>query len=123
VRNIIDLRGPIPRKLIKQAHFRDLYYDGNFSYMYQHISKKKNEDGENIVTIKTIPNLTATKDLWDLLLPPKAAKKANQALRTQLGLFQNFLEKCLDVDPSKRLTAAQALKHAFIKREVHGAEC
>jgi len=43
----------------------------------------------------------------------------NPPTSKEIGLFIDFLEHCLNLNPEKRITAADALKHAwFEKRRV-----
>jgi cell division control protein 7 len=47
---------------------------------------------------------------------------AEVPLTTDEKLAVNFLDRCFELDPSKRISAEEALQHPFLKEEVQGEE-
>ncbi|CDJ66310.1 CMGC kinase, Dyrk family, putative, partial [Eimeria necatrix] len=47
--------------------------------------------------------------------------KAN-FLRKKMKQFGDLIEKCLILDPQKRLTPDEALQHPFVKETIHFAD-
>lgn len=56
----------------------------------------------------------ATRDLRTRLVPPAVAKANDDEAKILLS-FVDLLDKCLALDPSKRLSARDALMHPFIR--------
>ena len=57
----------------------------------------------------------ATRDLKSRLLPPSSVqvKMKDDELKLLLG-FVDLLEKCLQLDPARRLSPRDALMHPFV---------
>jgi serine/threonine-protein kinase PRP4 len=47
-----------------------------------------------------------------------AAKGLNDIETKELALFTDLLERCLALNPEKRITPNEALKHPFILRHI-----
>lgn len=58
--------------------------------------------------------LKPTRDLKSRLL--SATKGLGDVEMKELNLFADFLDKCLHLNPEKRCTPNEALKHPFINR-------
>lgn len=44
-----------------------------------------------------------------------------EAESRELNLFHDLLDRCLNVNPDKRILPADALKHPFFAQKVHSA--
>ncbi len=64
---------------------------------------------------KTLVVSKATRDLKSRLLPPSSVqvKMKDDELKLLLG-FVDLLEKCLQLDPTRRLSPREALMHPFV---------
>jgi len=64
---------------------------------------------------KTLVISKATRDLKSRLLPPSSfqVKMKDDELKLLLG-FVDLLEKCLQLDPVRRLSPRDALMHPFV---------
>jgi len=110
---MMECRGKFSTKMLKRAAFAPLYFDdlGNF----QSIEKDK-------LTGRDVPKLLnlskPVKDLKARLtgFSGEDGKKADDAQIKELNLFRDLLEKCLELNPEKRITPGEALKHPFILR-------
>ncbi len=67
-------------------------------------------------TIKTLAFSKPTRDLRTRLM--SAAKGLNDIETKELALFIDLLERCLALNPEKRITPNEALKHPFIFRNL-----
>ena len=66
-------------------------------------------------TLKTLVITSATRDLRSRLLPPSSVQiKMKDDELKQLLNFVDLLEKCLQLDPAKRITPRDALLHPFL---------
>ena len=106
----IELLGPFPPKLINQAS----YGDQHFNLDNQFVVASTNQ----VLAIKA--GSKRKGNLHSLLMKsasPKGKRLSDERLSV-VNLFKDFLMKCFHWDPVKRLTASQALKHAFLRMAV-----
>ncbi|KAK3323891.1 hypothetical protein B0T19DRAFT_216196 [Cercophora scortea] len=68
-------------------------------------------------TVRTLPMVKPTRDLRTRLLA--ASSGMNDAEARELNHFVDLLERCLTLNPDKRLTPADALRHPFFTHRVH----
>ena len=55
---------------------------------------------------------------FDLLAALVGDQSVDDAHMRKVHQFKDFLEKCLNLDPMKRLTINQALTHSFITEKI-----
>ncbi|CAL1703133.1 unnamed protein product [Somion occarium] len=105
---MMELKGRFNTKMIKKAKFGDLYFDelGNF----QSIEIDKVTGTE---VIRKVHITKPTRDLRSRLMPSSSKLKDDEA--KTLTAFIDLLDKCLALDPSKRITPKEALAHPFIR--------
>ncbi|WWC66604.1 uncharacterized protein I206_100507 [Kwoniella pini CBS 10737] len=106
----MELKGKINHRMIKKANFGNLHFDDSLNFVS--IEKEK-ITGQDVA--KTLVISKATKDLRARLLPPSSVqlKMKDEELK-QLTNFIDLLEKCLQLDPSRRITPRDALIHPFL---------
>jgi serine/threonine-protein kinase PRP4 len=68
-------------------------------------------------SIRTLASVKPTRDLRTRLLAASAGM--DDAESRELNHFVDLLERCLTLNPDKRLTPAEALKHPFFTHRVH----
>jgi serine/threonine-protein kinase PRP4 len=95
----MELKGRCAAKLLKRAHFASLYFDAAGAFA--------GEAGPVHVA-------HAKRDLRARLVPPPGTRLPDEEARA-LGAFVDLLDKCLALDPAKRLTPREALMHPFIR--------
>jgi len=104
---IQEVKGKMPHKLIRKGFFAELHFDPDYDFLYK--EKDKVSQREIIRIIKFEQRPVPGHDLKTTLMPHKPregdAKKAT--------MLADLLEKTLMLDPGKRFTPAQALKHPF----------
>jgi len=106
---IQEVKGKMPLKLIRKGFFSELHFDVDNDFIYK--EKDKVSGREVIRTIKFENRPVPGHDLKSLLMPNKQSLPESEAKRAVM--LADLLEKCLMLDPSKRMTPAQALKHPF----------
>ncbi|KAG8915823.1 U4/U6 small nuclear ribonucleoprotein prp4 [Tulasnella sp. 408] len=106
---MMELKGKISAKMIKKAKFGDVHFDEHGAFLSVEPDKITGTD-----TTRTVFIQKPTRDLRTRLVPPSVAKANDEESRTILA-FVDLLEKCLILDPSKRLTPRDALAHPFIR--------
>ncbi|KAI0085914.1 kinase-like protein [Irpex rosettiformis] len=106
---MMELKGRFNSKMIKKAKFGDVYFDdlGGFQSV-----ETDRVTGANVV--RQIHITKPSRDLRARLMPPSSAKLKDDELKT-LTSFIDLLDKCLALDPAKRITPKEALVHPFIR--------
>lgn len=104
-----QLKGKLNTRLIKKGKFGDLYFDdmGAFESLERDAVMKT-----DVVRKVHLPN-NATKDLRSRLAPYTSTRMKDDE-RKRIDDFTDLLDKCLALDPTKRIQPRDALKHPFI---------
>ncbi|KAL2267413.1 hypothetical protein VTJ83DRAFT_4690 [Remersonia thermophila] len=118
LKNIMEIRGKLSAKLYRRGDLAQNHFDelGNF------ISVERDKLGKT--TVRTLASIKPTRDLRARLLAASAGM--TDAESRELNHFIDLLERCLTLNPDKRITPAEALKHPFFTHRVqaghgHGA--
>ncbi|GIZ38543.1 hypothetical protein CKM354_000195900 [Cercospora kikuchii] len=112
LRVIQECRGKLPNRLIKKSQLAGKYFDENFVFH----AEQKDPMTHNIVAKPMHFHQGSTaKDLKSRL---SANTKKMDATQLKLhNAFLDLLDKCLQLDPEKRIKPSDALKHPFVTRE------
>jgi serine/threonine-protein kinase PRP4 len=65
-------------------------------------------------TVRAVHVSNPKRDLRARLMPPASARLPDEEVKL-IGAFVDLLDKCLALDPAKRLTPREALMHPFIR--------
>jgi len=109
LRSIMDCRGKFSLKMLKKAEFAGMHFDDKFTFRSIETDRVT---GKDVVRMHSF--LKPTRDLKTRLMG--AAKGLGESDVKELQLFADFLDRCLQTNPEKRMTATEALKHPFISR-------
>ncbi|EON64807.1 CMGC/DYRK/PRP4 protein kinase [Coniosporium apollinis CBS 100218] len=109
LRSIMECRGKFSLKMLKKANYAGMHFDNDLNFRSM---EKDKITGKDVVRMMTI--LKPTRDLKSRLL--SATKGLDDVEMKELNLFADFLDKCLHLNPEKRCTPNEALKHPFINR-------
>lgn len=106
---MMELKGRFNTKMIKKGKSADLYFDemGNFLSV-----EKDRITGADVV--RNVHISKANRDLRARLLPPASVKMSDEENKAILA-FIDLLDKCLALDPGRRITPREALNHPFIR--------
>ncbi|KAL2159456.1 hypothetical protein VTH06DRAFT_2461 [Thermothelomyces fergusii] len=113
LKNIMEVRGKLSAKFYRRGELAHNHFDelGNF------ISVERDKVlGKT--TVRTLATVKPTRDLRTRLLAASAGM--DDAESRELNHFIDLLERCLTLNPEKRLVPADALKHPFFTQRVHG---
>ena len=105
----MDLKGKIPNKVARKGMFKDSHFDPQMNFLYTEVDKFTEKEKIRSITSFHSKDLLSTL-MGSQRLDEKRAKKVTQ--------LRDLLEKCLMLDPSKRLTINQALVHPFITEKM-----
>ncbi|OBU01608.1 U4/U6 small nuclear ribonucleoprotein prp4 [Pseudogymnoascus verrucosus] len=111
LRSIMECRGKFTTKMLRKAQFAHMHFDEQTNFLSVEQDKLSGRD-----TVKTLPLAKPTRDLRTRLAT--GAKGLPDDEMKELNLFIDLLDKCLALNPEKRCTPAEALKHPFLNRPV-----
>ncbi|KAI1177596.1 kinase-like domain-containing protein [Nemania sp. FL0916] len=108
---IMEIRGKFSAKLYKRGELSQMHFDdaGNFVSAEQDKTLGK-------TTIRTLAIVKPTRDLRTRLMA--ASGGMTDVESRDLNHFVDLLERCLALNPDKRLTPSEALKHPFFLSRV-----
>jgi serine/threonine-protein kinase PRP4 len=109
LRSIMECRGKFTTKMLRKAQFAYMHFDEQANFLSVEQDKLTGRD-----TIKTLTFAKPTRDLRTRLVG--ASKKLPDDEIKELNLFIDLLDRCLALNPEKRITPAEALKHPFVNR-------
>ncbi|CAK7233604.1 U4/U6 small nuclear ribonucleoprotein prp4 [Sporothrix curviconia] len=106
LRAIMEIRGKMSAKLYRRGELWRMHFDDNGGFLSQEHDKFTGK-----TTIKTIPVIKPTRDLRTRLMA--ASVGMNDAESKDLSQFHDLLDRCLNLNPDKRILPNDALKHPF----------
>ncbi|KAI9871243.1 MAG: U4/U6 small nuclear ribonucleoprotein prp4 [Pleopsidium flavum] len=109
LRSIMECRGKFSHKILRRAQFAGLHFDDLLNFRSVEMDKLTGKDVVRILNF-TKP----TRDLKTRLV--SNTKGMNDVDMKELNLFADLLDRCLNLNPEKRCTPAEVLKHPFIMR-------
>lgn len=111
LRGIMECRGKVPNRMLKKSEFWAQHFDPDGTFLSHEIDHLARKD---LVRRLNISRPSPAKELKARLF--SNAKGLSPADAKELNLFADLLDKCLALDPTKRITPNEALKHGFITR-------
>ncbi|KAF2236828.1 kinase-like protein [Viridothelium virens] len=122
LRSMMECRGRFPQKLLKRAS--EAHYANNgivefpFNDMLDQFYSREEEKLTGRELGKWIPVTRLAergRDLKSRIFAVVDVKRLKPSEHKELELLHDLLDKCLQLNPDKRLTPDQALQHAFLK--------
>ncbi|KAK7710442.1 U4/U6 small nuclear ribonucleoprotein prp4 [Botryosphaeria dothidea] len=112
LRSIQECRGKISPKLLKKGWAEYVYehFEPNLQ-MFRSVETDK-ITGKDVTRLVNL--VKPTRDLKSRLIG--STKGLTEAEIKEINLFHDLLDKCLNLNPEKRITPTEALKHPFIHR-------
>ncbi|KAG1778357.1 kinase-like domain-containing protein [Suillus placidus] len=106
---MMELKGRFNAKMIKKAKFGEMYFDemGGFESV-----ETDRVTGANVV--RKVHISKPSRDLRARLMPPASVKMKDDEMKL-LTSFIDLLDKCMALDPARRITPKEALIHPFIR--------
>lgn len=109
LRSIMECRGKFSHKILRRAQFAGLHFDDLLNF--RSVEKDK-LTGKDVVRVLNFTK--PTRDLKTRLV--SITKGMSDVDMKELNLFADLLDRCLNLNPEKRCTPTEALKHPFIMR-------
>ncbi|KAH6899170.1 CMGC/DYRK/PRP4 protein kinase [Coprinopsis sp. MPI-PUGE-AT-0042] len=111
LRLMMELKGRFNSKMIKKATFGSTYFDELGTFESVEVDKLSGNP-----VIKKIHISAPTRDMRSRIMPPHSVLcKMRDEESKMLVDFVDLLDKCLMLDPARRMTPREALGHAFIR--------
>ncbi|RAL15534.1 putative serine/threonine protein kinase (Prp4) [Aspergillus homomorphus CBS 101889] len=110
LRSIMECRGKYPPKLLRRGSLAHLHFDDMLNF---HSQEEDKITGRPVVRMMDFKK--PTRDLRTRLMG-KGTRGMTESETKELTLFLDLLERCLNLNPEKRCTPAEALRHPFISR-------
>ncbi|EFX00404.1 serine/threonine-protein kinase [Grosmannia clavigera kw1407] len=106
LRAIMEIRGKISAKLYRRGDLWPMHFDDMGGFLSQEHDKFQAK-----TTVKTLTVIKPTRDLRTRLLAASAGM--DDAETKELNQFHDLLDRCLSLNPDKRILPGDALKHPF----------
>lgn len=111
LRSIMECRGKYPPKLLRRGSLAYHHFDDMLNF---HSVEEDKITGRPVTRIMDFKK--PTRDLKTRLMG-KGTRGMSDGDAKDLTLFVDFLDRCLSLNPEKRCTPAEALKHPFLTRK------
>lgn len=111
LRAIMECRGKFSHKLLRKGEFAGLHFDDLLNFRSLEKDRISGKD-----SIRVLNLAKPTRDLKTRLMAN--ARGIDETEVKELSLFVDLLDRCLNLNPEKRCTPNEALKHPFITRAV-----
>ncbi|KAJ5989107.1 hypothetical protein N7481_004317 [Penicillium waksmanii] len=111
LRSIMECRGKYPPKLLRRGSLAHLHFDDMLNF---HGTEEDKITGR-LVT-KIVDFKKPTRDIKTRLMG-KGTRGMSDVEVKDLQSFVDFLDRCLSLNPEKRCTPTEALKHPFLTRK------
>eukprot|EP00922_Rhytidocystis_sp_ex-Travisia-forbesii_P071875 GHVS01107262.1.p1 GENE.GHVS01107262.1~~GHVS01107262.1.p1 ORF type:complete len:536 (+),score=126.01 GHVS01107262.1:309-1916(+) len=126
LKHIMEVKGKLPNKMIRAGQLSSNHFDDNLDFLYTDKDSYTKKD-----VLRVFHDLRPTRNITEMLLSKQpwtltgssssvssntatAAAKA-QLVRRKTRQLGDLLEKCLALDPAKRMTPEEAMAHPFIR--------
>ncbi|VDM62169.1 unnamed protein product [Angiostrongylus costaricensis] len=100
-----EVKGKYPNKLVRRAQFRDQHFDANCNLLYHEIDKVTQRD-----KVTVLSNIRISRNLELELIGEQDLDRDGIS---QVQSFRSLLEQMLVLEPTKRITCGEAIKHPF----------
>ncbi|KAH8695319.1 kinase-like domain-containing protein [Talaromyces proteolyticus] len=111
LRSIMECRGKFPPKFLRKGSLTSMHFDDMLNF---HSTEEDKLTGR--VVTKILDFKKPTRDLKSRLMG-KGARGMNESEAKEAALFVDLLDRCLSLNPEKRCTPVEALKHPFLSRK------
>ncbi|EPB73649.1 hypothetical protein ANCCEY_07262 [Ancylostoma ceylanicum] len=100
-----EVKGKYPNKLVRRAQFRDQHFDTNCNLLYHEVDKVTQRD-----KVTVLSNIRISRNLELELIGEQDLDRDGIC---QVQSFRSLLEQMLVLEPAKRITCGEAIKHPF----------
>ncbi|KAG6872691.1 hypothetical protein C0995_007573 [Termitomyces sp. Mi166 len=105
---MMELKGRFNSKMIKRAKFGDVFFDDMGAF-----ESVETDRVTSAAIVRKVHISKPTRDLRARLMPPASAKLKDDENKLIVS-FIDLLDKCLALDPTRRISPKEALMHPFL---------
>lgn len=109
LRAIMEARGKFSHKLLRRAHFAALHFDDLLNFRSIERDRITGKDVMKVINVNK-----PVRDLKSRVMGGKSELPTGE--ERELTLFVDLLDRCLNLNPEKRCTPVEALKHPFFTK-------
>lgn len=113
LRSIMECRGKFSLKMLKKAELGAVHFDEQTLH-FRSIEHDRITNRDVLKTMNIV-NPMPGRDLKSRLMAA-GQKDMGELEKKELNLFADLLDRCLALNPERRITPGEALKHPFINR-------
>ncbi|KIJ12576.1 hypothetical protein PAXINDRAFT_82735 [Paxillus involutus ATCC 200175] len=106
---MMELKGRFNAKMIKKAKFGEMYFDEQGGFESVETDRVTGAD-----VVRNVHISKPSRDLRSRLMPPSSVRLNDDEMKL-LTSFIDLLDKCLALDPARRIAPKEALIHPFIR--------
>ena len=107
---MMEIKGKISNKMIKKGTAKDKHFDSNLNFQYLEIDKVTKKEKISVLNF-----VNPKRDLLACLI---GNQKLSESEMRKVQQLKDFIEKCLILDPTKRMSINHALTHPFIAEKI-----
>eukprot|EP01027_Heterolobosea_sp_BB2_P010083 GEZU01014834.1.p1 GENE.GEZU01014834.1~~GEZU01014834.1.p1 ORF type:complete len:338 (-),score=103.46 GEZU01014834.1:162-1175(-) len=115
LRLIMEYRGKFSNKFLRKCQFASDHFDADFNFLFK---EKDTITGKEMIRKMQFAN--PTRDLQAKLLSVMTVEESSASYaetRRRVLQLKDLLDKCLTLDPAKRITPDKALLHPFFQKQ------
>lgn len=114
LRSIMECRGKFSHKLLRKAEFASLHFDDLLNFRSMEKDKITGKDVVKMYPLSGKP----IRDLRSRVMASSSSDGSRADSESKdMTLFVDLLDKCLALNPERRITPIEALRHPFILRQ------
>lgn len=121
---IMELKGRLPNKLLKSGSFTNKHFSEDFlEFRHQQLSDNKSGNPTHITVRNVSPPIKPVRSIHHLLAAVasnETAQSDDEETSTAYRQLADLIERGLTLDPNKRITPEEALRHPFLKSHEGG---
>ncbi|CAD5118181.1 unnamed protein product [Dimorphilus gyrociliatus] len=102
-----EIKGRVPNRLARKGAFKDKHFDSTFNFLYHEVDKVTQKEKTTIIT-----NTQPCREFLSMLIGVQ--RKMPEAQYKKVKQLRDLLDSMLTLDPGRRISINDALKHAFI---------
>ncbi|KAJ3625372.1 hypothetical protein Zmor_004285 [Zophobas morio] len=105
---IQKMRGRIPNKLLRKSQLKHEFFDEHNDFLLLELDKNTQKD-----VLRAISSIPRGPTIHEMVTGGKNAYSDSIVKEWEVK-FSDLLDKCLTIDPTRRISVNEALKHPFI---------